>query len=52
MDTNLENLKKKNNFFGYSIMVQNPLKIQEKYSKKIFFGYSGSKSPFLRPKNQ
>ena len=39
-------------------MVQNPLKIQEKNSKKFFFGYLtkknfflGTKAPFLRPKN-
>jgi hypothetical protein len=32
-------LKKKNNFCGFSTMVQNPLKIQEKNSKKFFFGY-------------
>jgi hypothetical protein len=33
-------------------MVQNPLKIQEKKSKKFFLGiYPGTKSPFLRPKN-
>jgi hypothetical protein len=45
-------LKKKNNICGFSTMVQNPLKIQEKNSKKFFFGYlTGTKSPFLRPKN-
>jgi hypothetical protein len=50
--TNLENLKKKNNFCGFSTMVQNPLKIQENISKIFFLGiYPGTKSPFLRPKN-
>jgi hypothetical protein len=33
-------------------MVQHPLKIQEKSSKKIFFGYlPGTKSTFLGPNN-
>ena len=50
--TNLENLKKNTNFFGFRTMVQKPLKIQEKSSKKFFLGiYPGTKSPFLGPKN-
>jgi hypothetical protein len=50
VDLLITKIRRKNLFSGFSTMVLNSLKIQEKGSKFFLAGYPCTKSPFLGPK--